>query len=40
MDMSFVLLIAVGFLTSVMAGLLEAITAVVRRRVSGKPIRR
>ena len=41
MDMSFVLLIVVGVLTSVvMAGLFQTVIAVVRRRVSGKPARK
>lgn len=41
MDMSLVFLIAMGFLTSTMvAGLFQAITAVVRRRAGAKPTRR
>lgn len=41
MDMSFAILVAMGFLTSVVvAGLFQTATAVVRRRVSVKPTRR
>ena len=41
MDMSFVLLVAMGFLTSVaVAGLFQTVTALVRRRVSAKQTRR
>lgn len=41
MDMSFALLVAMGFLTSVVvAGLFQTVTAVVRRRISVKPTRR
>lgn len=41
MDMSLVFLIAMGFLTSTMvAELLQAITAVVRQRAGAKPTRR
>ncbi len=41
MDMSFVFLAAMGFLTSVgVAGLFQTVTAVVRRRTNGKPTRR
>ncbi|MGB4066543.1 MAG: hypothetical protein WBK08_00795 [Nitrospira sp.] len=41
MDMSIVLLVAMGFLTFTMvAGLFQAVTAVVRRRTNRKPTRR
>jgi hypothetical protein len=41
MDMSFVFLIAMGFLTSVMmGGLFQTVVAVVRKRSSGKRTRR
>ncbi len=41
MDMSFAILVAMGFLTSVVvAGLFQTVTAVVRRRISVKPTRR
>lgn len=41
MDMSFAILVAMGLLTSVVvSGLFQTVTAVVRRRVSGKPPRR
>ena len=41
MDMSFAILVAMGFLTSVVvAGLFQTVTAVVKRRVSVKPTRR
>jgi len=41
MDMSFAILAAMGFLTSVVAaGLFQTATAVVRQRVSEKPTRR
>ena len=41
MDMSFVFLAAMGFLTFAMvAGLFQTVTAVVRRRASRKPTRR
>ncbi|MDH4087781.1 MAG: hypothetical protein OEV27_10765 [Nitrospira sp.] len=41
MDMSYVFLAAMGFLTFTMvAGLFQAVTAVVKRRTNGKPTRR
>jgi hypothetical protein len=41
MNMSFAILVAIGFLTSVVAaGLFQTATAVVRRRGSEKPTRR
>ncbi len=41
MDMSFVFLAAMGFLTSVgVAGLFQTVTAVVGRRTNRKPTRR
>ena len=41
MDMSLVLLVAMGFLTSVaVAGRFQTVTAVVRRRTNGKSTRR
>lgn len=41
MDMSFVFLVGMGILTSVVAaGLFQTVTAVVRRRVGRKSIRR
>lgn len=41
MDMNFAILIAMGFMTSVVvAQLFQTVTAVVRRRVSEKPTRR
>jgi DMSO/TMAO reductase YedYZ heme-binding membrane subunit len=41
MDMNFAILVAMGFLTSVvMSGLFQTVTAVVRRRVGEKPTRR
>ena len=41
MDMSFVFLVAMGFVTFVVvAGLFQTVTAVVRRRTDGKPTRR
>ena len=41
MDMSLVLLVAMGFLTSVgVAGLFQTVTAVVRRRTIQKPTRK
>ncbi len=41
MDMNFVFLVAMGFLTSVgLAGLFQTLTPVVTRRASTKPTRR
>jgi hypothetical protein len=41
MNMSVVFLLVTGLLTSVVvAGLLQTVTAVVRRRVTGRPTRR
>ena len=41
MDMNFAILVAMGFLTSVVvAQLFQTVTAVDRRRVTGRPPRR
>jgi len=41
MDMNFAILVAMGFLTSVVvAQLFQTVTAVVRRPVTGRPPRR